>query len=80
MVSKLKLPAGVKRFELQFGDDSTGDPAVWVLFIIDDDLNPSPKKVSEFSKLAQEVTADLLAKLPKKGIERWPYVQFRAAA
>lgn len=76
LVRKHKLPPGVKTFELEFGEDSEGDPAVWVWFIVDDDLNPSPEKVSKLNKLARSVTTDIRSKIAN----RWPYVQFRAAA
>jgi hypothetical protein len=76
VLKKHKLPPSVKGFELEFGEDSTGDLAVWILFDVDQDLQPSKEKLSALTRLDRSVRADLLA----TGITRWPYVKFRVTA
>jgi hypothetical protein len=71
-----RLPPGVEGPQLEFGEDSTGNPAVWLWFKIDEDLNPSDQKVSALNEFVRSVTADLL----ERKISRWPYVRFRVAA
>jgi len=71
------FPPSVKGFAIEFGEDSTGDPAVWIWFEVDDDLNPSKEKLSELTGLYRSVTSDILKKL---GGSPWPYVGFRVPA
>lgn len=66
---------GVRDFGVEFGDDSTGDPAVWIKFEIDQDDDPSTQKVNALNELTDSVTRLLLERL---GPDPWPYVRFRA--
>lgn len=76
LISKYANEAGYGRFQLEFGEDSTGTPAVWVWFIVDDDLNPSKAKLSSANTLAQRIRSEVI----RSGQGRWPYVSFRAAS
>ena len=69
------FPYGIRQFDLEFGEDSTGDPAVWIWFPIDDDPDPSKEKLSRLNRLVRQ-TRDMIREY---GITRWPYVNFRAA-
>lgn len=69
-------PRAIKKVEVELGSDSTGAPAAWIYFFIDDDVSPSAKKMSELSKFAEAVRDDIL----KEGLEHWPYVRFRESA
>jgi hypothetical protein len=40
-------PEGVRRVEFRFSEDSAGAPAIWIVFIAGDDLNPSKERVAE---------------------------------
>ena len=66
-------PPAVKGFELEFGEDSTGDPAVWVWLMIDDDVSPSAEKIRELGYFSR----DLQSAIIDAGLSRWPYVRFR---
>lgn len=74
LVSKFAAPAGYDRFQLEFGEDATGDPAVWVWFIVEDDPMPSKEQVALASALAENVRNVLI----DSGHDWWPYVGFRA--
>ncbi len=76
LLKKHGLPDGVHGFEIEYGEDSVGNPATWVWLIVDDDLKPSKKKIRRFVDLSTAVTRDLWAAFP----DRRPYVHFRAAA
>lgn len=65
------LPAGVRRVEFRFGEDSEGAPAVWVSFVAGDDLKPSKEKIAEIQKVTGEVRAEIL----RSDTDRWPYVE-----
>jgi hypothetical protein len=67
-------PVPVKGFELEFGEDSTGDPAVWIWLMIADDEQPSSQKMRELSQFRREVQSAITA----AGVSRWLHVRFRA--
>jgi hypothetical protein len=69
-----RLPDGVQGVDFRFGEDSTGAPAVWVLFKGPDDLKPSKDKIAAMQRFANEVTSEIF----RSGSERWPYVEFAA--
>ena len=66
----------VRRFEIEFGPDSTDSPAVWVHLIVDADLHPSKQKVVKLGKLVRKVQAALL----RKNLGLWPFVDVRGRA
>jgi len=74
IVKKRPWPRAVKGFEVEFGLDSTGDPAVWIWLMVDDDISPSAEKIAELGRFRR----DLRARLVGAGLSRWPYVRFRA--
>lgn len=76
LIRKRRLPADVKSFEVRFGKDATGDPAIWIWFLVDDDINPSAEKISRLSEFGDLVRSDLLG----ADLRYWPYVDFRAAS
>jgi len=63
------LPEGVRRVEFRFGEDSQGDPAVWIVLVADEDLNPSNEKLDALRRIIDEVQAAIL----RSDTERWPY-------
>ena len=69
------LPAGVERVEFRFGEDSTGAPAVWIVFIAKDDLKPSNENINAIRRVAEEVRSEVR----RTNSERWPYVTIEAA-
>ena len=74
IVRKRQRPEGVRDFEIRFGTDATGDPAVWVWFLVDDDSIPSPDKVSRLTDFGNLVRSDLL----QSNLRYWPYIDFRS--
>lgn len=76
LVKKRALPKSIKGVKVELGSDSTGAPAAWIYFFIDDDVSPSARKITELTKLAETVRADVL----KQGFEHWPYVRFLESA
>jgi hypothetical protein len=76
VLKQQQFPYGIRQFDLEFGEDSTGDPAVWILFPIDDDPDPSTEKLSSLNRLVHQ-TRDMIREY---GVTRWPYVRFRAAS
>jgi hypothetical protein len=67
-------PAAVKGFEVAFGVDSTGDPAVRIWLDVDDDINPPDDKIKELSRFDLALESDLI----EAGLSHWPYVGYRS--
>lgn len=70
------LPEFVHRYEVELGEDSVGDPAVYVLIYVDDDKKPSKEKLSQLRDLTDSLSQDLIVKLP----QRWPYIRIRSTS
>jgi hypothetical protein len=69
------LPRSVRDRSFEFGEDSTGDPALRVWLIVDNELNPKPEDVEARHQYARELRSDLLT----RSLFHWPYVGFRSA-
>lgn len=67
-------PEFVKGFSFSFEEDLDGDPAVQVLVVIADGEVERPGFRAHLGTARAWIDAALLA----AGIERWPYVTFRA--
>jgi hypothetical protein len=66
----------LRRFEIEFGPDSTDKPAVWIHLIVDPDLSPSKKKMSELGEVVRKVRSVLL----REDLGLWPFVDVRGRA
>ena len=63
----------VRGFELRFGRDAADNEAVWVHLVVEEDLNPTAKKISSFNEVAKKVQTALL----QANLRFWPYVDVR---
>jgi hypothetical protein len=66
-------PAAIKGYEVAFGVDSTGDPAVRIWLDVDDDLDPPEAKIKELGRFDRALESALL----EAGLSHWPYVAYR---
>jgi hypothetical protein len=73
LVNQHKRPRGVLSWNAEYGEDSTGDPAVWIWFHFEDKDGISKRKIHELTDFVESVRSDLL----QAKIGRWPYVGFR---
>ena len=73
LVNRHKFPQGVLTWNAEYGEDSTGDPAIWIWFHFKDQDNISQDKIHELTDFVQTVRSDLL----DGKIDRWPYVGYR---
>jgi len=63
-------PEGIRNVGFRFGEDSAGSPAVRIVIVADDDLNPAKERLAAIDRLAEAVRSDIRA----MGSERWPYI------
>ena len=73
VIKKHQLPGGVKTWSAEYGDDSTGEPSVWIWFHYRDQDGVSQPKIHELTDFARLIRDDLF----KAKIGRWPYVGYR---
>jgi hypothetical protein len=73
LINKHKRPQGVQTWNAEYGEDSTGEPAVWIWFHYKDENGISQHKIHELTDFVQSVRDDLL----DSKLGRWPYVGFR---
>jgi hypothetical protein len=66
------FPEYVHDFAVRIGNDSTGDPAVWIWVIIKDEVGGKG-----FIKRVPEVEQRIETALRRARIKLWPYVHFR---
>ncbi len=61
------------RMGFRFGEDSDGQPAVWVTLYVPSDLDPNPRTVGNLKRISEDIRTEILS----SEFERWPYVQIR---
>lgn len=74
IVDGMPPPDDVKGYDVEFGSDWEGDPAVYVWFLVDDDLRPSEEKLERVGRYMDKVTRALL----DAELSHWPFVYLRA--
>jgi hypothetical protein len=67
-------PDDVKGYDVEFGSDWEGDPAVYIWFLLDDDLRPSEQKVERVGDFRRAIRRALL----DAELSHWPFVRLRA--
>jgi protein gp37 len=76
VINKRDLPASVRSFKLEFGADSTGDPAVTIWLIVDDDPNPPKRVLDQTTRFVRETESELM----QLGLRHWPFIRFSPAS
>lgn len=72
-IAALPAPFEINGVDLEFGLDSTGDPAMWIYLHVED--NESWDFAAELARYAQTVELAILAQNDGRV---WPYVHFRS--
>src|SRR5829696_1724838 len=75
LIRDAATPEGFPRFELAFGEDSTGNPAVWISFLVEHSDAPTDEQLQAIRKLRRRV----LSALFQHQIRWIPYIRFREA-
>jgi hypothetical protein len=70
VLERVRFPEDVRRVEFRLGEDSTGAPAVWIVFVAHDDLKPSKSKIAGLQRAAEEVRS-----IVHSESNRWPYIE-----
>ena len=73
VVNKHKFPRGVRGWTAEFGEDSTGDPAVWIWFYVKDEAEYSDRRIDELASFTDLIRSGLV----DARLSGWPYVGYR---
>lgn len=73
LVKQAAEPEGFRFFELNFGEDSSGAPAVWISFILEPTYPTTRSGIATLTRLGRTVKSALF----EHQIKRVPYVRFR---
>ena len=75
MLASPGRPVDIKQFKVELGEDSSGEPAIWVWLDVAPDAQ-SKGQVSVLRNFGDALRDTVIA----KGVSLWPYVRFREAA
>jgi hypothetical protein len=76
IVPGMPWPEDVKGFDVKFGANWEGDPAVRVCFLVDDHLRPSEEKVERVGRFTRDVSQARIA----AELSHCPFVRLRATS
>ena len=76
VIQKRQLPESIRKFHVEFGTDSTGDPAVTIWLVVDDDPNPPKQVLDQVTEYVREIRDDLM----DSRLHHWPYIRFSSAS
>jgi hypothetical protein len=76
LAQEAPLFEGVKSISVELGNDQTGDPAMWLIFHLTDNLVTDRDWIKRFQPYAR----DLQFKIIHSGLTRFPYTRFEQAA
>lgn len=74
VVERRPLPGFFTGYDVEFGTDWAGDPAVTVWLKVDTARATSPDEMDAIHRFVQETSKELV----ELGLSHWPYVRFRA--
>jgi hypothetical protein len=72
----IDFPTGVVSWRFEVGEDWTGDPAVRIWLLVDEDT-VQKKEVNRVTMASEQMIRDALT---AASIQRWPYVRVRSEA
>jgi len=75
VVASIPPPEGIKLLRIQFREDSTGDPALFIIYSIDESLKSDEEWVKDLADLTQVVRS----RIRDLDEPRFPYFHFVAA-
>lgn len=76
LVKEAAEAEGYPNFDLTFGEDSTGDAAVWIWFLIDRADEADEARLESVRRLRNRVESNLFG----HQVSRIPYIRFRDAS
>ena len=76
IIADTPLMDGIESITVELGDDHDGDPAMWLVFHLRNDLNPDDYWRNRFNEYSGEMGMRII----HSGLTRFPYTRLRHAA
>ena len=76
LAAEAPLLDGVQSISVELGNDQTGDPALWLVFNLREDLVADREWIKRFQPYARGIQFKII----DSGLARFPYTRFRQAA
>lgn len=65
------LSDDIRSVNFHFGEDSSGEPSVWITVVVPHDLERSRERLNALKDATENFKADVW----KSGVKRWPYIK-----
>jgi hypothetical protein len=75
-IAETPMMEGIENIRVELGEDNTGDPAMWLIFRLNSDLNFDIEMARRFNEYA----AIIQTKILHSGLSRFPYTRLERAA
>ena len=76
IIADTPLMDGIESVSIELGDDQSGDPAMWLVFHLQRDLQADDPWLKRFN----EYTSKIDMRIIDSGLTRFPYTRLRQAA
>ena len=75
LIRNRPFPTGISTFDIEYGEDPSGDPGVWIWFHHEDEPKVSRIRIHDLSEFLKSVQMDILRRM---GAYPFPYVGLRS--
>ena len=76
IIADTPLMDGIESVSVELGEDHTGDPAMWLVFLMNRDVRPDNNWYDRFNEFSHQLGMRII----HSGLTRFPYTQLRPAA
>jgi hypothetical protein len=76
IVADTPLMDGIESIAVELGEDHAGDPAMWLVFLMNRDVKPDDNWYDRFNEFSHQLGMRII----HSGLTRFPYTQLRPAA
>ena len=76
IIADTPLMDGIESVSVELGEDQTGDPAMWLVFLMNRDVKPDNNWYDRFNEFSHQLGMRII----HSGLTRFPYTQLRPAA
>jgi hypothetical protein len=76
IIADTPLMDGIESITVELGEDHTGDPAMWLVFLMNRDVRPDDSWYDRFNEFSHQLGMRII----HSGLTRFPYTQLRPAA
>ena len=76
IIADTPLMDGIENITVELGEDHTGDPSMWLVFVMNRDVKPDNSWYDRFNEFSHQLGMRII----HSGLTRFPYTRLRPAA